>query len=105
VPRPKRRGEAAAAPPAWIGEFVPADWDEPDETEQKMIDACPSMRPWPDHLHDHHAHRRWAEARSAWLDAHPEHDHRVEELLAAFGYASEEDWRRGVQEDDSHGQA
>ncbi len=95
MPRPKRRGSQAEAPPAWLGEYVPEAWAEPDDTEEKMIGACPSLRPWPDHLREWHAHRRWAEARSAWLDAHPEHDHRVGELLAAFGYASLEDWQDG----------
>jgi hypothetical protein len=64
---------------------VPADWAQPDAEEQRMIDGCPSARPWPDHLREWHAHRRWGEARAAWLDAHPEHDHRVGELLAALG--------------------
>ena len=71
--------------PAWVETFVPADWDEPDEEEQAMIDACPSMRPWPDHLRAWHARRRWAGARAAWLDGHPEHDHRLAELFRALG--------------------
>ena len=98
MPRPKRRGSQLEPPPAWLGEYVAADWAEMDETERRMMDACPSARPWPDHLREWHAHRRWAEARSAWLDAHPEHDHRVGELLAAFGYASLEHWQDGDRE-------
>jgi len=84
MPRPKRRGDAAAAPPAWVSEYVPGDWDQPDQQEQAMMDACPSARPWPEHVHAWHSERRWGEARNAWLDAHPEHDHRLEELLAQF---------------------
>jgi hypothetical protein len=71
--------------PAWVGGFVAADWDEPDAAERAMTGGCPSMRPWPDDVHKWHAGRRWLTARNAWLDAHPEHDHRLAELLAAFG--------------------
>ncbi len=49
----------------WLHAFVEWwAWDEPDEQEQRVIDGCPSMRPWPDHLRAWHAHRRWGEARS-----------------------------------------
>ena len=74
----------AGTAPAWVTGFAAADWDEPDAAELAMIEGCPSMRPWPPHLRDWHARRRWGEAASAWLDAHPEHDHRLEELLQVF---------------------
>ena len=41
--------------PEWYRNYHPEAWDEPDEHEQRMIDGCPSMRPWPDDLHQHHA--------------------------------------------------
>ncbi len=85
MPRWRRKAAVPVPVPAWVGTFVPADWDEPDETEQKMIAGCPSMRPWPDHVHAWHARRRWRTAAYAWLDDHPEHDHRLAELFAGLG--------------------
>jgi hypothetical protein len=51
--------------------FDPVAWDEPDGQEQGMIDGCPSMRPWPDELHDAHARRRWYEAQYRYRQQNP----------------------------------
>jgi hypothetical protein len=46
-------------------------WDAPDAMEQRMIDGCPSMHPWPEELHSHHAWRRWQEAKHKYRQQHP----------------------------------
>jgi len=58
-------------PPLWYRVFDAAAWDEPDDHEQRMIAGCPSMRPWPDELHDAHARRRWEEAKYAYRRQNP----------------------------------
>jgi hypothetical protein len=57
--------------PEWYRVYHPEAWDEPDGQEQAMIDGCPSMRPWPAELHDHHSRRRWQEAKYALPSAAP----------------------------------
>jgi hypothetical protein len=59
-------------PPEWYRTYHPESWDEPDGQEQAMIDGCPSMRPWPDDLHHHHAQRRWHEAKYRYRQEHPD---------------------------------
>ncbi len=50
-----------------------------------MIDACPSMRPWPEDVHRWHAERRWGEAKHAHQQDHPElADQEFEAFLAAL---------------------
>jgi hypothetical protein len=66
-----RAAAARAEAPEWYRNYHPEDWDEPDAQEQQMIDGCPSMRPWPDDLHQHHAERRWQEAKHKYRQAHP----------------------------------
>ena len=58
--------------PEWYRNFHQEMWDEPDELELRMIGGCPSMRPWPDELHDYHSRRRWFEAQHAYRQANPE---------------------------------
>lgn len=58
--------------PEWYRVYHPEMWDEPDDLERQMIDGCPSMRPWPDHLHEWHCHRRWETARHEYRKANPE---------------------------------
>jgi hypothetical protein len=57
--------------PEWYRNFHPDAWDEPDHQEQAMVDGCPSMRPWPDYLHDCHSRRRWGAAKYAYRREHP----------------------------------
>lgn len=68
----KRPGTGRIEPPAWYQDFDPAAWDEPDAQEQAMIDACPTMRPWPDDVHRWHAERRWGQAKHAYRQSHPQ---------------------------------
>jgi hypothetical protein len=62
---------ARIEPPLWYRVYDPAAWDEPDRHEQSMIDGCPSMRPWPDELHDAHSRRRWHEAQYRYRQQNP----------------------------------
>ena len=72
-------------PPLWYRVFDLAAWDEPDSHEQAMIDGSrgyPTAYPgalewrglygWPQWLHEHHARRRWGEAKGKYRDANPE---------------------------------
>jgi hypothetical protein len=64
-------------------------WDEPDGQERRMIDGCPSMRPWPEDVHRWHAERRWGEAKHAYLAEHPEFaDQEFAEFLASLSEPS-----------------
>ena len=59
-------------PPLWYRVYDPAMWDVPDAQEQAMIDGCRGyFDVWPVELHDHHARRRWAEAKYAYRQEHP----------------------------------
>jgi hypothetical protein len=58
-------------PPEWYRNFHPEAWDEPDDWEQRMIDGCPSMRPWPEDVHRWHAERRWGQAQHKYRQQHP----------------------------------
>ena len=55
--------------PAWYRTYDPAAWDEPDAEEIAMTAGWTG--PWPDYLHDHHARRRWGEAKHAYRKANP----------------------------------
>jgi hypothetical protein len=57
--------------PEWYRNFHLEAWDEPDAQEQRMIDGCPSMRPWPEDVHRWHAERRWGQAKHRYALAHP----------------------------------
>jgi hypothetical protein len=71
VRRKRAREPQRIEPPLWYRVFDPAAWDEPDAQEQAMIDGCPSMRPWPEHLHRWHSERRWCEAKHRYGQDHP----------------------------------
>jgi hypothetical protein len=58
-------------PPAWFRHFHPEDWDDPDAQEQTMINGSAGYGPWPPHLHEIHARRRWGEAKHRYLGDHP----------------------------------
>jgi hypothetical protein len=68
--------------PEWYRNYHPEAWDQPDAHEQAMIDgsrgyACWPGAPesawpgWPQWLHDHHARRRWEEAKCAYRRENP----------------------------------
>ena len=80
-----REAPARAEPPEWYRNFHPEDWDEPDQQEQRMIDGCPSMRPWPDDVHEWHAKRRWGQAKHAYRGKHPAlAEQELEDLIGEF---------------------
>lgn len=82
----RERQGGRAEPPEWYRVFRLQMWDEPDAQEQKMIDGCPSMRPWPEDVHRWHAERRWYEARYAYQQDHPAlADQEFEEFLVNLG--------------------
>jgi hypothetical protein len=61
---------ARIEPPEWYRTYHPESWDEPDGHEQAMIDGSRRFFPWPDHLHEIHARRRWQEAKHAYRQEH-----------------------------------
>ena len=67
----KPREPVPIEPPDWYRVFRLEDWDTPDGQEQRMIDGTVSWHPWPDHLHEVHAQRRWGEAKHAYRREHP----------------------------------
>ena len=80
---PRRLPPAPVEPPAWVRHFNLADWSEPDDYELQMTAGLAEAgchgrlaeaQRW-------HAERRWCAAMNAWYCAHPEADHRFEELL------------------------
>ena len=57
-------------PPAWYVTFDPAQWDDPDLLESRMMRGNLGC-PWPDALHAHHVRRRWEEAKYRYGREHP----------------------------------
>jgi hypothetical protein len=77
-----RQAPERIEPPEWYRVYHPEDWDEPDAEEQAMISGCAGSRPWPDSpdsrwpdwpqwLHEHHARRRWAQAKYRYGQQNP----------------------------------
>jgi hypothetical protein len=71
----RRRSRAALPariePPLWYRAYYPAQWDEPDGQEQRMITGWFPGHPWPAELHAIHAERRWHEAKYLYRQQHP----------------------------------
>lgn len=71
----RRRSRAAVPariePPLWYRAYDPAQWDEPDGHELRMMGGWFPGEPWPADLHTVHAERRWHEAKYAYRQEHP----------------------------------
>lgn len=60
--------------PEWYRNYHPADWDEPDEQERRMLAGCTAAlgSEWVADRHRIHAERRWQEAKHRYRQAHPQ---------------------------------
>jgi hypothetical protein len=74
---PRRMPDPSVEVPSWVRHFDPDAWSEPDKQEELMSGGGPMPEPW----HRWHVERRWHEARNDWYRAHPECDHRLEEMI------------------------
>lgn len=79
---PRRMPGSPVEPPAWVRHFDPEAWrdDEADAQmlagllEHGLVERYHAARDW-------HAEYRHCQAVNAWYRAHPEADHRLEDLL------------------------
>jgi len=70
----RHREPTRIEPPLWYRVYDPAQWDEPDEQERRMLAGCGEAlgEEWVAGRHRMHAERRWGEAKHRYRQAHPQ---------------------------------